>query len=195
MINDAARDVIRALHINVFVETGLHEGETVGIVRSWFPALWIISLELDADKIAACRPKYPDVCYVEGSSERNLKILVDAGVFSGVDHPFFYLDAHWNPYCPLIDEIEQVLRIPGAVLAIDDFEMSGTAMPFEFGHDGKMHRLDSDFIREHVPRDRADAVYRPLKPNAHNAGMCFVFLDRPDIDIDRLRLPLTKEVL
>lgn len=176
MINDVARHVIERFDVDLFVETGLYEGETIGVVRGWFPDLPILSLEIDVERIVAAEARWPDVVYVPGSSELNLQKLTKFGLFW---HrlPFFYLDAHWNEYCPLLDELRAILKLRRAIVAIDDFDVprQPESNPYCFFGEGRMWTLDKDLLRELVGHVTG-RVYYPKQLNAHQRGMCIVFL-------------------
>lgn len=60
----------------------------------------------------------------------------------------FFLDAHWNDFCPLLEELVSISNIEVApVIAIHDFY---TGNP-EFGYDEyKGNRFDWDFIAQHI---------------------------------------------
>lgn len=179
MINNAARELIA--RCDVFVETGLHEGETMDIVRGWFPQMPIYELEIDREKVERAVSRLPttaNVRFILGSSEQSLKALIDRGEFDG-KRAFAYLDAHWNEYCPTVDEVVQLLRLDRPIIAIDDFDVPGdpeVVNPYKFDYRGEGQTLNEAFFRRWIPADRLKGIWLSGL-NAHDRGMGVAFVD------------------
>jgi hypothetical protein len=105
------------------VETGTNEGDTtIWLARNFQKA---VSCELDRNLIDRCAKRFSDekvhVELFHGSSEQVLDYVIP---HRGIGHDtIFFLDAHWNSYCPLLDELEAIAKyelLP--VIAIHDFK-------------------------------------------------------------------------
>jgi hypothetical protein len=114
--------------IDYAIETGTYYGETALELIKLFPS--VITIEVDK----ALYEAFADVIngqavVICGNSADVLKGMADKGQ---VDNPvFFYLDAHWESFNPLLEEIRQAGRITKfPVIAIHDFKV-----PAGFGYD------------------------------------------------------------
>lgn len=117
-----------ALPLDVLVETGTFEGDTIAGMVTRFSE--IHSVELSAHYVAKAKARFADDAHVHiahGDSPGYLKQLVPALCSRGV---LYYLDAHWcvasntagdKSQCPLLDEIGAISRLDEtSVIVIDD---------------------------------------------------------------------------
>lgn len=134
----------------------------------------IYSVELDrgyaerAQKLFANNPNIEIACE---SSEEFLARFVDSEVADG-DRCFFYLDAHWNEYWPLLDEIRSIGRLDRHVIAIDDFLVPGRP---EFGFDLYENTPCSWATVKELFEGERVAVYYPHRSNRDNRGWIWIF--------------------
>ena len=124
--------------------------------------LKVVSCELDHDRVEKGeRRKFKqENVYVEmfeGSSDACMNWFIP---HNGVGHDtIFFLDAHWNDYLPLLEELEAINRFDlHPVIAIHDFkEPTG-----QLGYDSyNGHDICLSYIKE-----KLDAIYRAKNSDA-----------------------------
>ena len=91
--------------IKTFIETGTNEAETTTVMAEIFDS--VHTIELNQQFYNNCKEKLKDfknTTIHNGSSQEVMdKILKD------IDGPImFFLDAHWNLYCPIFDELKKI---------------------------------------------------------------------------------------
>lgn len=135
------------------VETGTFEGDTTLWLANNF--LKVVSCELDHNRVVHARQKFADakvhVEMFEGSSDACMNWFIP---HNGVGHDtIFFLDAHWNDYCPLLEELEAINRYNlHPVIAIHDFKEPTGKLGYDSynGH---------DFCLEYI-KPKLDEIYR-----------------------------------
>ena len=124
------------------VETGTNHGDTtVWLARNFRKT---VSCEIDHGLIQECAKKFSEekvhVELFHGSSEKMLDYVIP---HRGIGHDtIFFLDAHWNSYCPLLDELEAIAKyelLP--VIAIHDFKVPGGGLGFD-GYNGQEYTFE-----------------------------------------------------
>jgi predicted O-methyltransferase YrrM len=103
---------------------------------------------------------------------------------------FVYLDAHWNDYLPLRDELSILREWPKTVVLIDDFKVPSD---LRFGWD--KYDEDREICLEHIAGAFGDhAVYFPSYPapdegTARPRGYAVIAMSRPlQMVVDQLPL-------
>lgn len=114
------------------VETGTNYGSTTVWLAKNFNRT--ISCDLNHELIKFCVKRFSDegveVDLFHGSSEQVLDYVIPHRKIG--DDTIFFLDAHWNAYCPLFDELETIARhnlLP--VIVIHDFKVPDTNLGFD----------------------------------------------------------------
>jgi predicted O-methyltransferase YrrM len=111
--------------IDTVVETGTCKGNTTILFSFLFDDVHTIEVNPEYYRHSSNVLKsFPNVrCYL-GSSEKVLKSLLPQLQHKPV---LFYLDAHWNEYWPLLDEIEQIGKThrDNCIIVIDDAKVPG----------------------------------------------------------------------
>lgn len=201
MIINTAKDIIIKFQINKFIETGMHQGDTLDCVYNWFLDIYrgsypddnskykIYDVDLNPDWVKKAEIKYhsgnenKNVVLSCNSSEKFLRQLIDKNEFTNEDRCIFFLDAHWNSYWPLKDEIREILKLRNKpVIIIDDFKTPNK----NFGYDTYDHALDTDYIKSLI-NDRTDVMYYSSIPaTPGNQGVGFVFIDRYQEELQQL---------
>jgi len=124
--------------IDTIIETGTNAGDTTEFLAKLYPKKRIITTELNQDffNLAKERLKYfSNVEVYNVSSEYLIKNIEYS------KKTIFYLDAHWNEYWPLQDELS---NIKNGIIMIDDFFINCNG----FGHDEYNGvRLDKNLIK------------------------------------------------
>lgn len=221
MINSVARGIMEIFEPEVFVETGILDGETARIVRKWFKHLPLFEVDVEEACCAKVRRLLngdPNATVVHSDS---VKFLRDnLAEFAKKQNPFFYLDAHWggpppdtasdvapdrahtvwnrgakarNSYWPLRDEIAVLRELDKCILAIDDFKTPGRF--YQFDRCGG-NECSLEYIRDLI-QDRTDCVFHAANCNVDGVGCGFMFLGYHELQLDPLlaRLPLIKQPL
>jgi hypothetical protein len=169
-INGFNREIIRACVASSlnkmygctsFVETGTQHGYTTAFARRAFQTP-VFSSELNntsylVAKMYLAWAKQTTLSH-SNSSEFLKEFCYEENLGS---NPMFYLDAHWNQYMPLPDELLTIAeRCPKAVILIDDFEI-----PWEpnFKYDGYPDvRINVDTVRKFLgKRDGEFSIFLP----------------------------------
>lgn len=111
--------------IDVAIETGTCRGDTARFLCSSFNE--VHTMEISSDYFQEARTALQDCpnahCYL-GSSE---KVLAQILPSLKDRRAIFYLDAHWNDYWPLLDELNEISKThrDNCIIVIDDFKVPG----------------------------------------------------------------------
>ncbi len=109
--------------IEVAVETGTYRGETTRFFSSCFNEVHTIELNPDSFQFAQENLKdCHNIHYHLGSSEKILSQILPNLHDKRI---LFYLDAHWNDYCPLLEELGAIATThrDRCIIVIDDFKV------------------------------------------------------------------------
>jgi hypothetical protein len=160
-------EVLTALPVTSFVETGTWRGDSTQMVAMRYPALRIFTSEVVEKSFNLSRAalrKYPNITQDLGSSDQFIQKLI-AGQRLG-ELSLFFLDAHWHTYWPLRAELKHISDAKlKCVIVIDDFEVPGQPQ-FAYDIDGggeltEGEKCNLDYIR---PSLSSDNSYRVLFP-------------------------------
>lgn len=137
----------------------------------------LISVELDEERAQKGRALFdnnPNISIVKQSSEEFMDIFVDelSGKSEKREGVFFYLDAHWNEYWPIKEEIQAIDRLDQYVLCVDDFFVPGRP---EFGFDVYQGLPCSWKTLSPWFRDSEVQIYYPFRSNRDNRGWVLIF--------------------
>ncbi len=108
------------------VETGSFKGDTTLFLAKVFPNIFKYSIEISDEyfRESAWRVRdYKKSKLIKGSSPVEIKKLIKDNDLGNL--PLFFLDAHWNDYCPTKDELLLISKINKAIIIIHDFEVIG----------------------------------------------------------------------
>lgn len=141
------RSLVSRWRINTAIETGTHIGATARGLSEFVAS--VETIEIDPQRFAQCEhlDQLGNVRRHLGSSPEVLeRILPD------VDEPvLFYLDAHWNEYWPLLDELKVIAGrgLERVLIVIHDVRVPEK----HFGYDCyKGQVLDLDFVEDSLER-------------------------------------------
>ncbi len=138
----------KGFHINTAVETGTFFGGTTAAFSYLFDEIHTIEIQESTFLESKQRLKeFPNVhCYL-GSSEQVLSQLLPSLDDKRV---LFYLDAHWQSYWPLLQEIEEISKThrDNCIIVIDDFKVPGRAdIPYDaYG----VHECSLEYIQSQL---------------------------------------------
>lgn len=165
--------ILGGFPISSFVETGTYRGYSSGYIASNYKGP-IYTCELIGKFYRESKKnlrQYPNVNIYRGSSKKFIDSL--EGKMGSL--PFFFLDAHWYEYWPLLDELESIKKIDKAIILIDDFKVPDA----EFGYDNGVYQgnvVDSDinFISPKLTGAKYDILF-PAYPGKNKRGYVFLF--------------------
>jgi predicted O-methyltransferase YrrM len=120
-------DFIQALgkdfHIETAIETGTSTGDTTRFLSQCFDEVHTIEVSDETFKTTTENLKnFSNIHFHLGSSEQILPQILP-GLKD--KRAIFYLDAHWNEYWPLLDELEEIGKThkDNCIIVIDDFRV------------------------------------------------------------------------
>jgi cephalosporin hydroxylase len=132
--------------IDTIVETGTYKGGTTVVFADLFDAVHTIEIVPDQYLYSKNRLSiFPNVTCHLGSSEKVLQSILPALANQRV---LFYLDAHWESYWPLLDELEEINRThhKNCIIVIDDCKVPGREdIPFDAY---KSHECSLEYVKE-----------------------------------------------
>jgi hypothetical protein len=139
-------------------ETGTNAGDTTEFLAKQYPSKQIFSCEIDETyfKLAKERlSKYDNVTLFNESSEKSIENFTKE-YGAKFNLPFFYLDAHWNDYWPIADELKNIDK---GVICIGDFYLKRATLneygraPVSYGNEYSVDDvivLDSKVVLEAI---------------------------------------------
>lgn len=132
--------LVKDHRIELFVETGTFVGESAITASLFCP---VVTIENDISRfqlaLGNCRGR-PIECVLGSSPE-----VLSSRVFK--QRCCFYLDAHWQDYWPILDELKAIAAMhkPDSVIIIHDFKVPGKPWGFDT-YNGQP--LDFDYVKE-----------------------------------------------
>ena len=144
-------EICAAIPFDVFVETGTNLGMTTGFL-ALNTGKKVFSCEILSASCEAARRNlsiFPNVVVENSDSVTFLRGLKEEIAGRTV---FFYLDAHWYKYLPLLDELDVIGEsVADFVILIDDFAVPGDS---GYGYDAysARRRLSYEYISDAVRR-------------------------------------------
>lgn len=161
-------EIIAERGITTVVETGIDKGGSTMLFSDMVPT--VIGIDNDPNKIAIVATSLQargisNVRLIEKNSPDALRELVDEGL--DISRTLFLLDAHWQAYWPLRDEVNAIprgegvlvmhdARVPGCPnLGVDEY--NGQELSYEYLQDvltdwSPMHVIEYNDDTAEVPR-------------------------------------------
>lgn len=120
ILRDKVKAIVKKYGIDCIIETGTYMGATTKVMAEWVKQ--VITIEANYTYLDSAL-KYLDgednVHCVHGDSSKILKDYIISDSKS-----MFWLDAHWQGHCPLLDELRQIADSgTKPVIAIHDFKV------------------------------------------------------------------------
>lgn len=146
LIHQEIAKLVKREKINLIIETGTYLGGTTRRLCSFAP---VISVEIDPNNFKQALKNLVG-CNADvklNSSVGQLKMVLPTVKNKNI---LFFLDAHWQSYCPLLDEL-QVIADNGIkpVIVIHDFKVPGK----DFGYDSyKGQDFEFSWIKEKIEK-------------------------------------------
>lgn len=149
VVADTVVQLVKDLNIDCIVETGTHIGKTTAFLAEEFPSLSVYTVEVKFETFLMAERNLKRIGNVKqfcGSSEKILEQLLPT--LSG-KRILFYLDAHWEDYWPLLDELKEIAKThqDSCCIVIDDFNVPNRSFKYD---SYKNQPLDLQFIHKDI---------------------------------------------
>lgn len=149
-----AAEVLRLKHahgLKYATETGMCLGSTTCWLSEHFEIIVTCEVNPEYGKIGLAR--CGDRFGVHVFSHPSPVVLSSQHHVDEGNSIFYFLDAHWGPNCPLLEELEVIIKTgTKPCILIHDFKVPGTDFGFDKMPDGRP--FDLDLIRDHL-----DSIY------------------------------------
>jgi hypothetical protein len=145
---DQFREIVKKHHIKTIIETGTHLAETAEVLADM--ADHLLTFETNTDwyraSVRDLKSKPNAKVYHMNSVEGLNKYLHEV-----TEPVLFFLDAHWEQYNPLLDELKEIAEAGlKPIIAIHDFKVPGHP---ELGYDSYNGQdYDWGWIRQSVEK-------------------------------------------
>lgn len=156
--DEIARERFKALiaanEIRIVVETGTFLGSTTKHFSEWVQGVYTIENNPEYYRAAQAElGKLENVQQFQGNSAEILEVILQE--LNPTDKVFFFLDAHWEDFNPLLDELSLIAKYGfKPIIAIHDFKVPGRP---ELGFDVYKDIIyEWDWIKEKV-----EAIFNP----------------------------------
>ncbi len=160
----------KRIKFNAAIETGTFRGETTVGLAKLFPK--VFTIEVDPELYESTKPRfrfYSNITSLLGNSARLMPEILDT-----IEYPLFaYLDAHWQDYCPLRDEIAALLAVKKPkLIMIHDFKVPGRDFGYDVYH-GSPNSLET--IADLLHHDECRYAFNhQTAPQSANRGVLFI---------------------
>lgn len=150
--------------IETAVETGTCQGNTTIALARLIDK--VHTIEIVEDQYCKAKNKLKQIsniiCHL-GSSEKVLKDLLPSLSNQRV---LFYLDAHWESYWPLLDELEEISSThrDNCIIIIDDFKVPGRRDIYYDAYGGA--ECSIEYIKKQLDKVFTDYTYHYLIPKS-----------------------------
>jgi len=156
-------NLIKRYNVKGVIETGTYHGGTARALSSMVEH--VATIEFNEKNYLEAKNNligFSNVGVNLGNSAEVLEENIeDLDIFGDKGRVMFFLDAHWQEYCPLLDELKVIAkndwRLP-PIIVIHDFFVPNTDLGYD---EYKGQKFDYEYIREHI-----EAIY--LKHNGFN---------------------------
>lgn len=146
-LKNTIQHLVDKYEITTIVETGVYEGKSTlefsKIVKK------VIGIELSSKYISEVTKKIRkhNIQNVELIKSNSTNALSEIMPNLDVDKKLFFLDAHWNDYWPILDEIDAFEKNKG-IIVIHDFKVPNCD---HLGYDKyKGQSLDYDYVKNNL---------------------------------------------
>lgn len=152
-------------NVDCFVETGTNLGNTTAFVASVFPELPIFTCENNAEYFEIAEAHLSAYPNVEASKECSSNFL-KKDFLNKFKFPFYFLDAHWQGYWPLKDEIKLIKK---GVVCVDDFNINHDGHAWDEWNNVScdidlLNELVDGGIQIYTNNPEADYIYPDMLP-------------------------------
>lgn len=166
----------KKFNIDTFFETGTYHGDSARIASRHFKR--VITVENDSQNynISLQRLAGIENCELHfGNSPEIMDSLVD----ENSSNIFFFLDAHWYDYWPLLDELAVITKKKiKPVIAIHDFFVPDGNGNAKFGYDVyRGQPLNLEYIKSSIEKIYGETGYgyRLSESSTRNSGVIYIY--------------------
>jgi predicted O-methyltransferase YrrM len=156
-MRDDIQKIITKLGITHVVETGTYKGGSTKVFAEMEGVQEVHTIELNEENFNDSEKYLADCFNVimhKGSSEKVLRNVIPHLIGKKI---LFFLDAHWEEHCPLLEELEEIaahgikpviiihdFKVPGSTLGFDSYK--GQDFEFEWILKSLYSIYDTDFV-------------------------------------------------
>lgn len=136
---------------NVFIETGTNDGDSMGILSPHFQELYSCEIVPETYELAKNNLRYStNVTVTNESSITFLETICQK--FQGRNDIIFFLDAHWEKYWPLLDELKIIKKYGfECPIIIHDFYIPDGKGNSKFCYDSyEDQNLDLNYVKNDI---------------------------------------------
>lgn len=148
MVVDTTR-IKEKFNWNTIIETGTDKGWSTEILSNIFDKVYTCEIDEERWQYYDELLQNPKIKILKGSSPDCLKQFIEE---IGHGEFFLYLDAHWNTYWPILDELQVVIDYGyKPVIIIHDFD-NGLGFQFDRYRDSENqeHLLNFEYVKEKI---------------------------------------------
>ena len=168
-------ELSKKLNLITFFETGTYHGDTAKIVSQYFKK--VITIENNVEYYNVAKNNLSDIknCSLHlGNSPE----LMDELLKENDSSIFFFLDAHWENYWPLLDELKIIKKKNiKPVIAIHDFYVPDANDNAKFGFDSYNNQpLNFEYIKSDIEKiygTNYEIKYSTQSTN--NSGVIYIY--------------------
>lgn len=136
--------------VRTIVETGTYHGETTLDFASMVSDVYTIEINVNYSNIAEPKFENTNITAITGSSPEKMEDIINNLYRPLLSPTLFYLDAHWQGYNPLLDELSVLAKykLTNSVIVIHDFKVPGKDFGFDKFSDGSDYEWN--LIEKHI---------------------------------------------
>tara|TARA_Y100001935_G_scaffold238592_2_gene225354 strand:- start:5101 stop:5769 length:669 start_codon:yes stop_codon:yes gene_type:complete len=191
------KNLIQKFNIQCCIETGTYTGCTT----EWFAKLLkqVFTVEITDKWYSYSLNKFKDkdnIDITKMSSEKWLEVLLPK-IKEKYKTPLFYLDAHWDNYWPLLNEINIIAKNyndddKGFIIIIDDFKVPNRKFQFDNynnqPNDIEFVKESLSKLKEHIYfyKNRSSSYHESLRPGTIGVGKLYI-VSKNLFDINNLK--------
>lgn len=158
--------------IDTIVETGTFHGGTTILFSLLFDK--VHTIEFESNNYASAKKNlepYANVTCHFGSSEVVLQQILPTLKNQRI---LFYLDAHWESFWPMLDELEEISKThqDNCVIVIDDFKVPGRPdIPYDYYYP---HECSIEYVQNKLNKIFSSYTTHYLIPKSKNCRAKFI---------------------
>lgn len=168
-------ELSKTFNLTTFFETGTFHGMSSQIISNYFDKVMTVENNEEFYQIAVDNLKNINNCsiYFGNSPE-----IMDLNLKNNNSSIFFFLDAHWYDYWPILDELEVIYKKSiQPVIAIHDFYVPDSNGNAKFGFDSYHDTaLDFNYIKSSIDKiydNKYEISYSTTSTT--NSGVIFIY--------------------
>lgn len=162
--------------LDTTIETGTYMGSTTVFFSLLFDEVHTIEVNEDFQNQAMYNlRKYKNIFYHLGSSEKIFSKILPSLKEKRL---LFYLDAHWQNYWPLLDELEEISKThrDNCIIIIDDFKIPGRKkIPYDRYNNKE---CSFEYIKDHLSKIYSEYTFHYIVPKNIQSRAKFVIIPK-----------------